>query len=101
MQLQKEKKHLQKTMQELELARKVELLSMLVLHGLPKILALLSVLNASLSVLRILKLEVCKRENVKAFAPGCVLEELKCTFGIYFGFVFCLFVRLGYVAFHE
>lgn len=30
MQLQKEKKHLQKTMQELELARKVELMSMLI-----------------------------------------------------------------------
>lgn len=49
MQLQKEKKHLQKTMQELELARKVELLPMLVLNGVPKHLAHLAVLNASLS----------------------------------------------------
>lgn len=53
MQLQKEKKHLQKTVQELEQARKVELLFMLMLNGLPKILAHLAVLNISLSVLRI------------------------------------------------
>lgn len=92
MQLQKEKKHLQKAMQELELARKVELLSMLVLNGLPKILAHLTVLNASLSLLRILKPEVCKKENVRAFAPGCVPVEEKCTFGIGFVFIFCLFV---------
>lgn len=53
MQLQKEKKHLQKTMQELELARKVELLFMLMLNGLPKILAHLAVLNVARSVLMI------------------------------------------------
>lgn len=100
MQLQKEKKHLQKTMQELELARKVELLSMLMLKGLPRIWAHLAVLNVSFSVLKILKLEVCKMENVMAFALGCVLGELKCTFGIGFGFIFCLFI-LGYVACHE
>lgn len=75
MQLQKEKKHLQKTMQELELARKVKLLSMLVLSGLPKTLAHLAVLNASLSVLRILKPEFCKRENVRSFAPVVCLEN--------------------------
>lgn len=46
MQLQKEKKHLQKIMQELELARKVELLFMLVLNGL-KISASFAVLDAS------------------------------------------------------
>lgn len=61
MQLQKEKKHLQKTMQELELARKVELLLMLLLNGVPKILAHLSLLNASLSVVRSLKPKVGKR----------------------------------------
>lgn len=92
MQLQKEKKHLQKTMQELELARKVGLLSMLVLNGLPKILAHLAVLNASLSGLRILKPEVCRRENVGAFTPACVLGDRKCSFGVGFGFIFCMFV---------
>lgn len=46
MQLQKEKKHLQKIMQELELARKVELLFMLLLNRL-KISASLAVLDAS------------------------------------------------------
>ena len=76
MELQKEKKHLQKTMQELELARKVELLFMLVLNGLPKILAHLAMLNASLSVLRILKPKVCKRGNMRAFPPSFVFGEL-------------------------
>lgn len=95
MQLQKEKKHLQKTLQELELARKVELLFMLVLTGLPKTLAHLAVLNASLSVLRILKPKVCKRENTRVFTPGFVFGELMSTFGygfLFFFLIVCLFV---------
>jgi len=101
MQLQKEKKHLQKTMQELELARKVELLFMLVLNRLPKILSHLAVLNASLSILRISKLEVCRRKNMRAFTPGFVFKELICAFG--FGGLVGLFVcfSLCYVACHE
>lgn len=75
MQLQKEKKHLQKTMQELELARKVELLPMLVFNGQPEILAHLAVLNASLSVMRVLKPNVCKRENMRAFTLVMCLDS--------------------------
>lgn len=83
MQLQKEKKHLQKTMQDLELARKVELLFMLVLNGLPKILAHLAVLNASLSVLRIFKAQGLQKGKLEGFYPWCCVWRADMYFWVW------------------
>lgn len=70
MQLQKEKKHLQKTIQELELAKKVQLLLLfvLVLDRLPMILVLLAVFNVSRFVLRTLILRYAKGKT-SGFLP--------------------------------
>lgn len=75
MQLQKEKKHLQKTIQELELAKKVQLLLLfvLVLDRLPTILVL-AVFNVSRFVLRTLILRYAKGKT-SGFLPFFSLQS--------------------------
>lgn len=74
-QLQKEKKHLQKTIQELELAKKVQLLLLfvLVLDRLPTILVL-AVFNVSRFVLRTLILRYAKGKT-SGFLPFFSLQS--------------------------